>query len=76
VTWAGGLTSAGLGALTWPRGEVGSCAVSGAGGAGSGAAFALCANCFRQASLAFDPGHPAFSALVTVMIVQAIQTVA
>ena len=44
-------------------------------GLGSGAVFALSANCFRQASLAFEPAHPAVSAFVTVMVVQAIQTV-
>ena len=47
-----------------------------AAGLASGAAFALCANCFRQAALIFDPVHPAVSALVTVMVVQAIQSAA
>ena len=77
VTWAGGLiASAGLAALTWPRGEVVMRKGAAWAGLGSGAIFALSANCFRQASLAFDPTHPAASALVTVMVVQAIQTVA
>jgi drug/metabolite transporter (DMT)-like permease len=77
VTWAGGLVaSAGLAALTWPRGEVVMRRGAALAGLGSGALFALSANCFRQASLAFDPGHHIFSAFVTVMIVQAIQTVA
>lgn len=44
-------------------------------GLGSGAIFALSANCFRQASLVFEPAHPAASAFVTVMVVQAIQTI-
>jgi len=77
VTWIGGLiATAGLAALTWPRGGAPMRRGAVLAGLGSGAAFALCANCFRQASLAFDPAHPAVSALVTVMVVQAIQTLA
>jgi drug/metabolite transporter (DMT)-like permease len=77
VTWIGGLiATAGLAALTWPRGGPPMRRGAVLAGLGSGAAFALCANCFRQASLVFDPAHPAVSALVTVMVVQAIQTVA
>ena len=76
MTWAGGLiASVGLAALTWPRGEVVMRKGAALAGLGSGAIFALSANCFRQASLAFDPAHAAASALVTVMVVQAIQTV-
>jgi drug/metabolite transporter (DMT)-like permease len=74
--WIGGLVvTLGLTALSWPRGEVVMRRGAVLAGLGSGAIFALSANCFRQASLAFDPGHPAASALVTVMVVQAIQTV-
>ncbi|CAN5406393.1 DMT family transporter [soil metagenome] len=77
VTWIGGLIATiGLAALTWPRGETPMRRGAVLAGLASGAAFALCANCFRQAALAFDPGHPAVSALVTVMIVQALQTLA
>lgn len=77
VTWAGGLIATlGLAILTWPRGEVVMRKGAVSAGLGSGAIFALSANCFRQASLAFDPAHPAASAFVTVMVVQAIQTVA
>ncbi|MEW6389936.1 MAG: DMT family transporter [Pseudomonadota bacterium] len=76
VTWAGGLiASVGLAILTWPRGEVVMRKGAALAGLGSGAVFALSANCFRQASLAFEPAHPAVSAFVTVMVVQAIQTV-
>lgn len=75
VTWAGGLVAtAGLAVLTWPRGETPMRRGAVAAGLASGAAFALCANCFRQAALTFDPAHPAVSALVTVTVVQAIQT--
>lgn len=77
VTWAGGLiATVGLAILTWPRGEVIMRPGAVSAGLGSGAIFALSANCFRQASLTFEPGHPAASALVTVMVVQAIQTAA
>lgn len=77
VTWAGGLIATlGLAILTWPRGEVAMRMGAVWAGLGSGAMFALSANCFRQASLAFEPAHPAASAFVTVMVVQAIQTVA
>ena len=77
VTWLGGLiATAGLAALTWPRGGPRMRRGAVLAGLGSGAAFALCANCFRQASLVFDPVHPAVSALVTVMLVQALQTLA
>ena len=77
VTWLGGLiATAGLAALTWPRGGPPMKRGAVLAGLGSGAAFALCANCFRQASLVFDPVHPAVSALVTVMVVQALQTLA
>ncbi|WP_419254967.1 EamA/RhaT family transporter [Caulobacter sp. ErkDOM-YI] len=76
MAWIGGLVvTLGLAALSWPRGEVVLRRGAVLAGLGSGAIFALSANCFRQASLAFDPGHPVASAFVTVMIVQAIQTV-
>ena len=77
MAWAGGLVaSAGLAILTWPRGEVVMRRFAVLAGLGSGALFALSANCFRQASLTFDPAHPVASAFVTVMVVQAIQTLA
>jgi len=76
LTWSGGLVaSAGLAILTWPRGEVVMRRGAVLAGLRSGALFAFSANCFRQASLTFDPAHPAASAFVTVMIVQALQTV-
>jgi len=77
TTWIGGLVATiGLAALTWPRDGTPMRHGAILAGLASGAAFALCANCFRQASLAFDPAHPAVSALVTVMVVQALQTLA
>lgn len=77
MTWTGGLiATAGLAALTWPRGAVVMRKGAVTAGLGAGAMFALCANCFRQAGLAFEPTHPAASAFVTVMVVQALQTAA
>ncbi|KQY30893.1 multidrug transporter [Caulobacter sp. Root487D2Y] len=77
VTWGGGLVAtAGLAVLTWPRGETPMRRGAVTAGLASGAAFALCANCFRQAALIFEPAHPVVSALVTVMVVQAIQSAA
>lgn len=74
--WAGGLIATlGLAALSWPRGDVTMRRGAALAGLGAGAMFALSANCFRQASLTFDPQHLAYSAFVTVMTVQAIQSV-
>lgn len=77
IAWAGGLVAtAGLAALSWPRGEVVIRKGAVLAGLTSGAAFALCANCFRQAALALDPVHPPAAAFTTVLVVQAIQTAA
>jgi drug/metabolite transporter (DMT)-like permease len=76
IAWAGGLVAtAGLAALSWPRGEVVIRKGAVLAGLASGAAFALCANCFRQAALALDPIHPPAAAFTTVLVVQAIQTI-
>lgn len=76
AAWAGlFIATAGLIYLSWPRQMEGSRDWSPALlGLASGAAFALSANAFRQAGLGFDPHHVVFSALVTVAVVQAIQT--
>lgn len=76
--WSGILlATAGLTALSWPRRIDGprdwSAAIL---GTVSGASFAVSANAFRQASHALDLAHPIPAALVTVAVVQAIQTVA
>lgn len=74
--WTGGLiATAGLAALSWPRGAVKMQRGAALAGLGAGGMFALSANCFRQASLTFDPSHLAYSAFVTVMVVQALQSV-
>lgn len=77
MAWAGGLVATlGLAALSWPRGELVIRKGAVLAGLGSGAFFALCANCFRQAALALDPTHPPAAAFLTVLTVQALQTLA
>ncbi|MDB5454557.1 MAG: multidrug transporter, partial [Caulobacter sp.] len=77
MAWVGGLiVTVGLAVLSWPRGEVVMRRGAAAAGLGSGALFALSANCFRQGALTLDPHHPAFSALATVVVVQALQSAA
>lgn len=78
LAWGGiVLATAGLAALSWPRRIDGPRDWSAAMlGTVSGASFALSANAFRQASHALDLAHPIPAALVTVAVVQAIQTVA
>jgi drug/metabolite transporter (DMT)-like permease len=79
VGWTGvGLTSVALLVVTWPRaGASGEKPVSGAAYALlSGLAFGFCLNAFRQAGHALEPNHPIFAAVVTLMIVQIVQTLA
>jgi len=79
VGWTGvALASAALLVVTWPRAGVsGEKPVSGALYALlSGLAFGFCLNAFRQAGHALEPGHPIFAAVVTLMTVQVVQTLA
>jgi drug/metabolite transporter (DMT)-like permease len=78
AAWGGILlATAGLTTLSWPRRIEGprdwSAAIL---GTVSGASFAVSANAFRQASHALDLAHPIPAALVTVAVVQAIQSLA
>jgi drug/metabolite transporter (DMT)-like permease len=76
LSWLGvGITTAGLAVLTWPtRQATGPKPVSGAlFGLLSGLCFGFSLNAFRHASLALEPSHPVFSAVASVMIVQAVQ---
>jgi drug/metabolite transporter (DMT)-like permease len=74
--WAGiAVTTAGLAILSWPRRDQ----MAGAGlgsllGLGSGAAFAVALNAYRQAGLALEPHHPIYSATASVCVAQAVQT--
>lgn len=78
AAWGGILlATAGLAALSWPRRIEGARDWSAALlGTLSGASFALSANAFRQASHVLDLAHPIPAALVTVAVVQAIQSLA
>lgn len=75
--WGGVLlASVGLVILSWPRGgEVARDWTAAGLGTLSGFCFAVSANAFRQSALALDPAHPIPAALVTVAIVQAMQSV-
>jgi drug/metabolite transporter (DMT)-like permease len=76
--WAGVLlATAGLLVLSWPKKSVGAHGWTAAGlGTLSGFCFAISANAFRQASHSLDAAHPILSALVTVVVVQALQSAA
>jgi drug/metabolite transporter (DMT)-like permease len=77
IGWTGvALTSVALLVVTWPRtGASGDQPISGGlFGLLSGLAFGISLNAFRQAGHAFEPAHPIFAAVVTLIIVQAMQT--
>lgn len=76
--WAGVLlATAGLLALSWPKRGVGAHDWTAAGlGTLSGFCFAISANAFRQGAHSLDSLHPIPSALVTVAVVQAMQSAA
>lgn len=72
------ITTLGLVILTWPsKGSPTPRAVSGAlFGLLSGLLFGFSLNAFRHAALSMDPAHPIFAAIVSVLIVQAMQAAA
>ena len=74
--WIGvALASAGLVVLSWPkRGQDAQDWTAAALGTLSGFCFAISANAFRQAAHSLDIDHPIPSALVTVAVVQALQS--
>jgi drug/metabolite transporter (DMT)-like permease len=75
--WIGvAVTTAGLFALTWPDPKTpGGTLISGGAlfGLASGACFGFSINAFRHAAIAMEPDHPAFAAIASVTIVQAVQ---
>lgn len=75
--WGGVLLATiGLIVLSWPRTDEATRDWTAAGlGTLSGFCFAVSANAFRQSALALDPAHHIPAALVTVAIVQAMQSV-
>lgn len=78
LAWAGMLmVTGGLVVLGWPRRVEGPADWSAAAlGLAAGAGFAIAANAARQASLALGPHDPFVSALVSVFVVQALQSAA
>ncbi|ENZ80568.1 MULTISPECIES: hypothetical protein [Caulobacter] len=77
--WTGvALTSVALLVVTWPRaGASGDKPISGGlFGLVSGLAFGVSLNAFRQAGHALEPAHPIFAAVVTLIAVQGMQTLA
>ncbi|QUD89992.1 DMT family transporter [Phenylobacterium montanum] len=75
LAWGGvAVTTAGLLVLTWPKGATGEQPLSGAAfGLLSGLFFGFSLNAFRHASLAMEPQHPIYSAVASVVVVQAMQ---
>lgn len=79
LAWVGvAITTAGLVTLSWPTGEaMRPQSLSGAAfGVLSGLCFGFSLNAFRHASLALEPAHPVFAAIVSVAVVQAMQAAA
>lgn len=78
IAWSGvAIATAGLAVLSWPDPRQVRASGRGAAlGLLSGGLFGLALNAFRHAALALDSGQPVFAALVTVAMVQAMQTAA
>ncbi len=76
LAWAGvAITTAGLVVLTWPRGATQSELLSGAGfGLASGVCFGFSLNAYRHAARTLEATHPLFSAVATVTLTQAAQS--
>jgi drug/metabolite transporter (DMT)-like permease len=76
LAWLGvAVTSVALGLLTWPKEAVGPKPRSGAlFGLASGLAFGFCLNAFRAASHVLAPDHPIYGAVVSLCVVQAMQS--
>jgi drug/metabolite transporter (DMT)-like permease len=76
VAWLGvAITTIGLAALSWPSTRRLRASLAGAAfGLASGLFFGFSLNAFRHAALALDGQHPIFAAIVSVAVVQAMQT--
>ena len=77
VQWSGvAATTVALLVLSWPaRGQASGKAMGALYGLASGAAFAIALNGYRQAGLALEPAHPIYSAIATLCVAQALQSV-
>jgi drug/metabolite transporter (DMT)-like permease len=76
LAWLGvAVTTAGLAVLTWPRGATGPRPVSGAMfGLASGLCFGFSLNAYRHSGLALEPHHRIYAAMVSLAVVQALQS--
>jgi drug/metabolite transporter (DMT)-like permease len=74
--WLGvAITTAGLIVLTWPRHATGPKPLSGAAfGLMSGLCFGFSLNAFRHAGLSLDSRHPVYAAILSLAVVQAMQS--
>ncbi len=77
VQWSGlAATTAGLVALSWPRGAQDEGALTGSMfGLASGFAFAIALNGYRQAGLSLEPAHPIYAATAALCVAQVLQSV-
>ncbi len=78
IAWLGvAITTTGLAMLSWPSPRQIRASLAGATfGLISGLFFGFSLNAFRHAALALDDRHPVFAAVVSVAVVQAMQTAA
>jgi drug/metabolite transporter (DMT)-like permease len=76
LAWLGvAITTAGLAVLTWPKHATGPKPVSGAlFGLLSGLCFGFSLNAFRHSGLALEPHHRIYAAIVSLAVVQAMQS--
>jgi len=76
LAWLGvAITTAGLAVLTWPRNATGPKPVSGAlFGLLSGLCFGFSLNAYRHCGLALEPHHRIYAAIVSLAVVQAMQS--
>jgi len=76
LAWLGVLiTTAGLAVLTWPKHATGPKPVSGAlFGLLSGLFFGFSLNAYRHSGLALEPNHRIYAAIVSLAVVQAMQS--
>ena len=75
--WGVAVTTVGLVILTWPKQATRHALLSGAAfGLASGLLFGFSLNAYRHAARALEPHHPLFSAVATVTLTQAAQTLA
>ncbi|MDP3746978.1 MAG: DMT family transporter [Phenylobacterium sp.] len=76
VQWLGlAAATAGLLILSWPKRDAATGVLNGSlFGLASGLAFAVALNGYRQAGVAFEPGHPIYSATASLCVAQALQS--